>query len=144
MTTASPAPDFTNSNERGRSFVGLDLTGANFTGADLRPIPDTETPPSADNLRRADFSTAVLTDSVFRSVRASRALFVDAQCAGADFTRADLTQTDFSGADLSGCNLTGANFAGSNLTGVNFTGATIDRTNFALCNLADVVDLEED
>lgn len=57
----------------GAPFVGLDLSGADFTTVDLRPFADTSDLPSGDRLIRADFTSTRLHKARFIGVRAPRA-----------------------------------------------------------------------
>src|SRR5579863_6094715 len=98
-----------------RSYSGQRLEDASFAHSDLR---------------KADFSSAIL----------NRASFVGANLQGANFEFADLRNADFSGAILDGANfvqtkLQGANFSGASLRRASFSNAEMDRANFSAANL---------
>lgn len=135
--------DHSKTDLRGRTFAGQDLTGANFAKADLRTLPDPDSPTTADSLLRTDFTETMLSQASFAGARANRALFIDADLSDSDLTRADLTQANLTGANLTGANLTGANLAGADLSGADLTGATVTNTNFSLSNRAGLVGLQE-
>ena len=87
---------------------GRDLSGRNFTGADLR----------GRDLRGASFDGSILT----------RADLSGACLAGADLSHAVLFQANLEGADLSSANLTLANLTEANAASASFSRATLVRT----------------
>ncbi len=87
---------------------GRDLSGRNFTGADLR----------GRDLRGASFDGSILT----------RADLSGACLAGADLSHAVLYQANLEGADLSSANLTLANLTEAHAASANFSRAALVRT----------------
>src|SRR5262249_49533243 len=79
----------------------IDLTGANFEGAEIKAC---------------DFRHALL--------RATK-------CSGANFTKSTFRYADMQGADLSGCDCEGAQFQGADLRGADFRDTSLTATEFA-------------
>jgi uncharacterized protein YjbI with pentapeptide repeats len=97
-------------NLAGTHLNRANLTGADFTGADLA---DT-------NLYRTNLTAATLTN-------------VD--LTGANLTEANLNDADLPKANLAGANLTGANLKSANLAGANLRVACLTGANLRYANL---------
>jgi uncharacterized protein YjbI with pentapeptide repeats len=122
--TCTPGPDadlsgcnFTNADLRGYDLDAANLSGANLTGANLSGV----------NLSEADLVNADLTGSN---------LVADFE--GANLTGANLTNSDLEGAFLFEANLTNANFSGANLTGADTIGAILTGADFSSSILTNV------
>jgi len=89
---------------------GIDLSGENVSGGDLRDA----------SFKRADLQGANLAN-----VQGRRAKFVSTALAGTDLSGASLIQADFTNADLSGANLKGANLRGARLFQASLRGADL-------------------
>lgn len=79
---------------------------------------------SGVNLSEADFYGANL-----RGVNLSEAGFYEANLRGANLRGAKLCGADLRGANLSGANLRGADFYGANLSGADLNGANLSEAN---------------
>src|SRR2546421_3496838 len=102
----------------------IDLSDANFSGADL----------SGADFREAILSGADLSDAVFRDAN-----FSGADLSGAFLSRADLHHANFSGADLSGAflaraGLDDADLSGADLRNAIFGEAILSGANFRNAN----------
>ena len=95
-----------------------DLTGANFSGLDLKGVVFTRTPSSvpleSGRMNDVDFSFA-------------------------DLSLLNLTDMSLKNANFSGANLTGVNFTDADLENANFSGAILDDaildcSNHEICN----------
>lgn len=102
------------------SYVRIDLTWANLTGADL----------TGANLAHADLREADLAGGYLRSTDLAGAALRNANLTGAyvrfaDLAGAYLRYDNLTSANLRSANLAGANLSGAKLTGVKLTGATL-------------------
>lgn len=125
-------------------FRGLDLSGGDYEGIDLRYAYLNGANVSRSNLRKATLIGAQLTGATleetdFTLADIFGADFNHCQLQGANFRGADggsgIKETTpwlpgFAGADFSGANLEGADFEGANLRGANFSGANLAEVNF--------------
>ncbi|MDR2123654.1 MAG: DUF2169 domain-containing protein [Desulfovibrio sp.] len=103
-----------------------DLSGADFTGANLR-----EASLRLTRLPGAEFYRSDPENAVFTQCDLSHARMDGLRGAGCRFIKCDLTGTDISGTDLYGgalrkCRLDGADLTGANLFAVNLRGLVID------------------
>ena len=148
--------DFSNCNLRETVFAwSIDLTGCNFTSADL-----TSTKFWFCELENANFSQAKLDKTDFGYCNMRNVLFVDldartSEFAAVNFAEAKLMNTNFSGAkfqhpnvftksDLTGANFSAAEldyacliFLGANLTHAHFRNTDLRRTDFTGAHLED-------
>jgi uncharacterized protein YjbI with pentapeptide repeats len=128
--------DFKDANlERVRSMKNSELTGADFSGADLR---------------RAGLRDTDLSEAVFRDCDMGGALLEKCRLVRADFYHLKAVRTRFSKCNLESANMRGANLfmaslrksrlvqtdlTGSNLYGVDFYKAVVGKTVFDAANL---------
>jgi uncharacterized protein YjbI with pentapeptide repeats len=115
----------------GASFSGADLRGAllpyaravrvNFRGANLQSSDS-----SLGQFQGADFSTAQLQEANFTGARLQEALFRDAQLQAAILTRAQLQDALLDHAQLRETNFTGAGVTAEQLSDTEWQGATLD------------------
>ncbi|XXT17579.1 toll/interleukin-1 receptor domain-containing protein [Sorangium sp. So ce429] len=113
-----------------RNFRGVDLAGADLTGAVLNRTDFT-----GATFSRATFFGATLIGATFVRASLVRTNFVDATLSDANLSAATLMSANFSGANLSSVNisvtnLSGASFSGTNLSGANLSGAHLSGANF--------------
>ena len=94
-----------------------DLSGADFSGANLRSADF-----SGANLRGVDFSGADLSGADLRSANLRSANLRSADFSGADLSGADLRSANLSGADLRSANLSGADLRSANLSDADLSG----------------------
>ena len=128
--------DFTDADLEGVYLTFADATGAVFVGANLANsyirfgiMPD------------VDFTGANLAEVNFESADLSRANLTDAILTGAWMTNATLREATLAGADLSDANLNRANLRAAtlteaNLSNANLTGATLSNADMTGANLA--------
>jgi uncharacterized protein YjbI with pentapeptide repeats len=133
--------------ERASSFAdpnnGTDISGASFSGADLRGALLPYARATAVNFRGAnlqssdlthgqfqgsDFSTAQIQEANFTGARLQGALFRDAQLQGAVLTRTQLQGANLDHAQLREANFTGAAVTAEQLLGTQWQRATLDPT----------------
>lgn len=93
---------------RKASFTRADVTGTDFSGADLR---------------ETKFVSAIAEEAVFAGANMITTDFTRARARGADFSGADLRRTRFYRADLRETNFTGANLTGTDLYNADLSGA---------------------
>jgi uncharacterized protein YjbI with pentapeptide repeats len=143
--------DLSNANLYFGYFVNADLTGANFSGADVRNGAFGKHPlyPGTGITAAQLYSTAsyqshdlngIQLDYIdvsgwnFSRQNLTSASFDDGKLVGTNFSNADLTGAllwrfiDMSNANFSNANLARTNFLDSTLAGANFTGAHLDGT----------------
>jgi len=114
-------------NLSGTDFSGANLGRANLSGADFSGANLSKADLSKANLRKADLSEADLNGANLRKADLS-----EADLNGANLRKADLSGGYLYGANLNGSNLNGANLSEANLNGVDlievdFTGATVSQ-----------------
>ena len=95
-------------------ITGIDLTGANFSGMDLKNFIFARDANDKPTLTNTDFSFADLSHQ-----NLTNAIFVNA---------------NLSNSDLTGANLTNADLRDANLTGANLTDAILNCHNHEVCN----------
>ena len=103
--------NFKNSILRKASFNDADLSGLDFSGA---------------NLKEASFNKAELRGTIFTSADLNEATIEGAVVVDAIFTNADVSEADFSHSDLKG-----AIFHGANIEDADFTEADLHETNYS-------------
>ena len=96
--------------EKGDSFEGLDLTGADLCG---------------ESLEGANFTNAVLAEAFLRDAKLQGANFSGAVLSDADLTGADLTGAVFTGADLTSARLSRCRLEGAILSTADLSGARL-------------------
>lgn len=94
---------------------GCNLSGKSFIG---------------QNLSDANFSGAILDNANFTGCNLSGAMLSNASAKNANFTNADLDPSDYGPANFSDANLDGANFTGASMNGVVLEYASQNGTNF--------------
>ncbi len=109
----------------GANFSGADLTGAIVNGAGRSPASLKGTNLSNAvlnglNLDQADLSGATLTNAQARAVS-----LMDADLSGSVLTKLDLRGANLQNANLTGAHLTNANLSNSRLVGADLTGANL-------------------
>lgn len=104
----------------GRSFAGIDLTGANLSGMDFSGV---------------DFSGALLEGVDFSGARLVGCNFEKAVLARARFDGADLSRARLAAANLGKCRGKNAVFDSALLEGAILRGAEFESTRFALADL---------
>ncbi len=85
--------------------------------------------------KRADFSSANLTDLNLRGVKLFKARFFRANLSGSDLREADLRRTDLRGAMLGRCKLTRSDLSGAIASEANFRGAVLRAANISGADL---------
>lgn len=121
----------------GKSFAGVDLTGADLsnmplTGADFKDAILEGVNFTGADLSKADFSNAVLAGANLTGAKCSAGNF-----SGANIGRAILKDVDMSGglnmsnAVLAKSDLSGAKFNGTDLTGADLTGCIFKKTDLS-------------
>ena len=110
----------------------LDLTGADFAGADLSDMDFTGAVIVGANFRSTGITPQQLASTASYQNRDLRGtiFFGTWNLRGADFSEQNLTDSDFriarlDNADFSGANLTNASFLGARLANANFSGADL-------------------
>ena len=148
--------DFIKLNLEGYDFSNMDLSRANFYGANLRKTKFRNSKLvgaimiNADIGFHSDFEGADMTDVQAMGINSVGANFKNTVLNGADFYRAVLWDTDFKNAkmsevgsficsDVADCDfrkadLTGANFAFANFDYTHFEGADCTGTVFSYAN----------
>ena len=106
------------------SPAGLYLVGANFID---------------DDLSGKDFTGANLADAKFNRANLTGAIFTDATLTGAQFNRAKLIDADLSGSILTGAVLNRTNLAGAVFNGATITNGMINSRRFRNANLVGVI-----
>jgi uncharacterized protein YjbI with pentapeptide repeats len=114
-------------------FVGMDITQANFSHADLTKCDFSETRGEAAlflkaNMAKTKFRGAFLQQTFFggskvagcdfSNANLNMAIFTESDCRHVDFRGVDLSYADMSNADLSGADLSGANLNMAKLHGI--------------------------
>lgn len=111
------------------SMLGVDLSKANFRGADMR---------GADLYRawlvKTDFTGATLDFAIFGEATLGGARFVNAQLHEANFMKAHLYGADFTGSALSGAKFYGANLE-SAVLGQSLAGLWLEEANLQCASL---------
>ena len=123
------------------SFDNLDLSYANFSGADFVDcVPDGSGPYGVEptciaaafagaTLTHANLTGATLTNALVESPGAREGDagvdFTNDNLAGVDLASTDVGPANFSNANLAGANLSNANLAGANLSDANLSGAAL-------------------
>lgn len=146
---------FWNRYENGdRSFVGINLTGAdltkkspngvnlsranliqvNLSGTDwsnekLRGANLVQADLNNTNLSGANLQEAILDDAFLFQAQLESADFYKASLKGANLTEADLSNANFTSADLRAADLTNANLENACLANANLAGAILDNAN---------------
>jgi hypothetical protein len=121
------APDGDNSPENNlRILKNIDLKGAVIRKADFNSANISNSVFSNADLRSADFSKAVIFFSSFINSNLSRADFRAAQLHGSDLTNAKLANTTFIQANLTASDLSNATLTNANLTDANLSDARLD------------------
>lgn len=120
----------------GADLSGLDLSVVNLSGASISGCNLTNAKLRSTNLMAADlsfanFRGADLTGANLTMAKAVNSKFVSADVCMANFRGSDIAGADFSGsnligADLSDCNLRNVNFMGCSLTGVSVQNSDMD------------------
>jgi uncharacterized protein YjbI with pentapeptide repeats len=112
---------------RGAYLGDANLTGANFSGADLSGAYLGDA-----NLTGVNFSGANLAGANFNDANLS-----GANLTGANLTGADLNSTNLSGANLSGVNLNRAELSSADLSSTHLSYANLSHANLTGTNLKD-------
>lgn len=107
------------------SIVGQFLKGGNFRGAYLGDA----------NLTGADFSDADLSRAYLGDANLTGVNFSNANLSDANLGDANLSGADLSGADLSGADLSSTNLSGTNLSCANLSRADLNRADLSSANL---------
>ena len=125
----------------------LNLSDANFSGADLwlaklRDANLSGAKLSKANFSDADLSNANLSDADLSFANLRFANILNANLSGAkllyaNLSEAKLSSADFSEADLSNANLTWANLSEANLQGANLREANLHEADLSKANLSD-------
>ena len=133
--------------QRGHSFAGMDLTGADFSGLDLSNANF-----AGAFLECADFTGARLqgcdfTGAVLARARLQGADLSAAVLVGANLGRIECDDTRFDGADctkaiLREAHLLRASFRGALMTGVDCNGAKFDQTDCSEAQFGDALFME--
>ena len=143
------------SQNNGKSCVGCDLHGVNWSGRDLRGANYTGVDFSGANLSGANLSGSTLNGTDFSKANLSGVSFRNAHLTGCDFSRANLTGTDFTGVRMSGCDFTAArlsssqvrdvlddckacDFTRADLSGLDLRGVRINGDDFSQADLRGV------
>lgn len=141
----------------GVDWVGRDLHGVSYSGADFSKANLAHVNFSGGSFAGTDFSSANLEGASFRNAHLSGCDFGNANLSGADFSGATIANCDFtrlnlgnvnfsgakiSGADfskavLSGANLTGARLTGCELTGVDLSHVDLSKTKISGSNFSE-------
>jgi uncharacterized protein YjbI with pentapeptide repeats len=109
-----------------------DLTGANFTRADLRGVDLAGAHLEGVHLTGANLAGADIMEADLRGADLTRA----------NFTRADLGEADLRGADLMGAKLGWANLGEADFRGANLGGVILLRTVIGATDLSGAVGLD--
>jgi uncharacterized protein YjbI with pentapeptide repeats len=107
-------------------LMGVNLTGANLSGADFVIVYLNNA-----NLYNADFSEANFSATSFNNADLRTANLSKAKLGEANLSKAKLGEANLSGADLSGANLSGADLSGANLSGANLSGANLYKADLS-------------
>ncbi len=125
----------------------VDLSGADFCGADLRDANLRGADLSSADLNGADLGGADLKDANLNGANLISANLSGANLSGAKFRYADLSGADLryanlSGADLKCANLSGADLNCTLLSDANFSDANLSGALIFFTNLREVLNLE--
>ena len=131
----------------GADYAKCNLTGVNFTGADLMGANFKKAILTGTALGSADLSGATLTHVVSGSIAGTPASLpsgwavVDGYLVGpqTNLTGANLTGVNLTNTDLDKANLTGANLSGVNLTDATVKGSELQGTVLAGATLTGIV-----
>ncbi len=123
--------DFHEAYLKETNLSGSNLSRANLCGANFNRTNLSRTNLSKTNLNKTNLIGAVLTGSVLREANLCEAALSKANINGADLSRAVLTRAILTEADLTGANLTGANLTRAVLAGAVLAGAVLSGTNLS-------------
>ena len=118
------------------SIVGQFLKGGNFRGAYLGDANLTGADFSDADLSRAYLGDANLTGVNFSNANLSDANLGDANLSGADLSCADLSCADLSSTNLSGTNLSCANLSRADLNRADLSSANLNHAKLSHANLS--------
>lgn len=113
-----------------RLFAGIDFTGADLSGLDLREVNFEGAWLEGADLRNANLSGANLCSAVLAHARLDGAIAIGAKFCKANLGKAALAGAVFDDADLSGATLMGCAFAGTQMRRAVFTGANLLETTW--------------
>jgi uncharacterized protein YjbI with pentapeptide repeats len=118
---------FVSANLENFELENVNLSGANFTDAELYQVILNNSNLTDVNFYKADVSNAHINRSKMVNAYLVNADFSGAEIKETDLTNANLKEADFSSANLSGSilynvNIMSTDLSGSNLTGTKFTG----------------------
>ena len=123
--------DFCGADLHSADFCGADLSGANLNGANL-----SDANLSGADLSGADLNGAELSGAELSGANLSGANLISANLHGADLNKAGLRYANLSGATLRYANLSGADFNCANLSGADLNCALISDANLSDANLS--------
>jgi len=120
--------------EGSRDFSDLDLTGANFSGMDLRA-----TRWQRALLESADFSGCILDDTDFSEALLVRARFAGSSLRSSNFSKANMTMavcenTDFSNARFDATQLDQLRAEGCDFSDASLANLTLDKAHLSNCS----------
>jgi uncharacterized protein YjbI with pentapeptide repeats len=118
------------------TIVGEFLRGGNFRGAYLGDANLTGVNFSSADLSDAYLGDANLTGVNFSSANLSGANLGDANLSGANLSGANLSRTDLGSTNLSGANLSGANLGRADLSHADLNSANLTRANLSHADLS--------
>jgi uncharacterized protein YjbI with pentapeptide repeats len=134
---------------QGKSFAGLDLTGADlsdmdlngadFEGAFLESVNFT-----GANLDGSNLKNAVLAHAVLKGARLNQAVLEGANLGGAQLTEAEFMGVNLTGAIMAKADLSGARFNGAQMKCADLSHAVFEGTDFSGVQADQLTFLETD
>ncbi|BEP57799.1 DUF2169 domain-containing protein [Variovorax sp. V118] len=113
-----------------RYFAGLDFTGADFSGLDLRDVNFQGAWLESVDLRRANLSGADLSGAVLAHANLEGAIAIGTKFGKANLGKARLAGGVFDDADFGNATLMGCHFAGTQMRRAGFIGANLLETTW--------------
>lgn len=120
------------------TLMGIDLTDADLSGADLSDVSLYESTLIGVNLTNTDLARTELIYANLTHANMSGTDLYRADLSYANLTYADLSYANLTHADLSYANLTDTDLYGANLRGTNLYGANLLRTEGGVAQISSV------
>ncbi|WP_131745057.1 pentapeptide repeat-containing protein [Frankia sp. Cppng1_Ct_nod] len=121
------------------SYKGIDLSGADLTGAKLHLADLTGADLREAKLMGANLRRAKLTGANLAGANLSGADFHDADLRDADLTRVSATPSDFTRANLTGAALVSAELIGASFRDADLTATDLTEANFCTADMDNAV-----
>jgi uncharacterized protein YjbI with pentapeptide repeats len=134
---------------QGKSFAGLDLTGADLSDMDLNGVDFEGAFLESVNftgasLEGSNLKNAVLAHAVLQGARLNHAVLEGANLGGAQLSQAEFVGVNLTGAIMAKADLSGACFNGAQMKGADLSGATFKGTDFSEVQADQLTFLETD